>query len=448
MWVLFALCASIAQAGPGRIGNPGDDGADLEGADPIKSGPIIEAREKALELVKGLGTESITGLGTLVPELEKSDLYLANRDVNAGLPEDQGGFHSDMRGLVFARTFTEPHAPTRFFPIAEKLSQDQLVALHIHEALHRALPASVRENEAAVAAITVAFASPNPSKDRVSAAVNRWFVPSTTQASSVQDIPERALARTPSLLAYTLRNFSAPKGPALYSVSRMHLIQSYLYPFGGEEASVGVGIEASLVSSGSGSDAGSRMGPLGVSTRMRLWSGRGFDIDAWGNISLNTLSADELKNSPVGRDVGSLGLAMRKDLRFFYVENILGYSFPGSADYPIGPYTYQYAYGGVVSASARAGTVIGPVEWGGFAEFALADYFRVSGPGLPSQDTGRYRVLTAGPEFSFRSGEFQAKLSGRWMVNASKDVNYDTLGNLLGQGMGQGGVSASLGVLF
>jgi len=70
--------------------------------------------------------------------------------------EDEGPFHVNLMGKVYARTFPEPHAATRFFPAAAKLDSEQLQALHIHEALHRALPDSVREDEAVVSEITLA----------------------------------------------------------------------------------------------------------------------------------------------------------------------------------------------------------------------------------------------------------------------------------------------------
>ena len=91
--VALALIAigwvTSANASATKVGN-GDDGSDLEGARRIESGVLVETRAKALTLIKRLDTAAIEHLGTLQPELEKSEMYLVTRDSNAKLDEDKG----------------------------------------------------------------------------------------------------------------------------------------------------------------------------------------------------------------------------------------------------------------------------------------------------------------------------------------------------------------------
>lgn len=110
---LCILCSALAYASTTKVGN-GDDGSDLEGFDEITSGPLLEARQKAVALLRGLNVQGVAGLGHLIPEIERAPLYMAKRNVSSSVATDQGAFHSDFSGQVFARTMPEPYAPTVF----------------------------------------------------------------------------------------------------------------------------------------------------------------------------------------------------------------------------------------------------------------------------------------------------------------------------------------------
>ncbi len=463
-----ALFSPLAEASPARVGN-GDDGADLEKLSKLESGPIMDARNRAVELVRKLNAAGVPGLGMLEPEISKSELFVASEDIPAHLEQDQGVFHSSMQGKVFARTLAEPHASTRFFPAAQRLESDQLVALHIHEALHRALPKAIREDEARVSALTLAITTPGATNDTVLASSQRWIprevVPQTelqpasvgpgsiqgavAQSASAQSaavpIAASARVRQPSLFSYEYRRFqSTPdEGISALQVAGAHVLRSDLYPFGEGRSTLGIGLEGSLIQ---GADR-TWMGPLGVSGRMQLWSGRGFDVGAWGLVTLNVLSAEELKNSALGRDATSIGLSMRKDLRFLTIENRVGYTLPGEATQKIGAVSYQHEFGAIVMASVSAAARIGNLRFGGFAELNLADEYRVTGGAFPFA-SGRYRLLSGGPRVSYETLDFVASVSGRLLLDATEGVNFDYLGNLLGQGAGQGAWMASVGVFF
>lgn len=461
---VIAALSSAAWAKPTKVGN-GDDGDDLEGATLINSGPILDAREKAIVLVKSLGTSGIQSLGNLLPELSRSPIYLAKKDVSAQLEGDQGSFHADLRGRVYARTFARPHAPTRFFPVAVKLDEDQLVSLHIHEALHRSLDPSVRENEAAVSAITLSITSPESNYDQVRETVAK-YVPESSHGPAAQpgemmatsssatlklfenepEIPSTAQVLRPSLFGYSFRQFlkNDEASQSVFQVDRMHVLQSYLYPFGTRRIPLGIGIEASFIQR----PTASQMGPLSLSARMRLWTVRGFDIAGWGVTSLNTLSNEELKSSPVGRDVLTVGLSMERVLDRFFVENSLSYTFKSSAEQTIANVPYKHDFGGTVSAKVQGGLRAWKFRIGGYAELLLADYYRLSGDDMDFVDIGRYRILAGGPEISWVDESFRVTLAGRLKLDSTREANFDHLGNIMGQGAAQGSLGASVSLNF
>ena len=52
------------------------------------------------------------------------------------------------------------------------------------------------------------------------------------------------------------------------------------------------------------------MGPFGISARLKVWGQRDFDFGVWSTASLNVLSNEELKKSPFGRDIYTLGITL------------------------------------------------------------------------------------------------------------------------------------------
>ncbi len=439
MWLL-ALLMSWSTLGATKVGN-GDDGADLEAGTPVTEGPILEARDAAVKKLESLNVRGIPGLGQLAPEAASAKLVMAKEDVEARVQEDQGAFHVNFQGKVYARTFAETHAATRFFPAALKLDKEQLTALHIHEALHRALPESVRENESTVAAITLSMTSPEANHDRVRHTVAS-LVPETVIAKDAKPV-EIDHFKTPSQVGYRYTLFQSGNTPSQYPIQSMHSVVSELYPFGGLNAPFGMGIEGSLVKDAKGS----HMGPLGLSARLRAWTVRDFAVGFWAEASLNTLSADELKNSPFGRDVFSVGISFKKELTRFYVENRVGISFAGAAAQNVGLVAYKYDYGHVWDVNLRAGTTLWKIDLGAYVDLKLADHLRVSG-GAFNYDSGRYRILSGGPEIAFRTEDVVFSVFGRFLLDSTKGASFDYLGNLLGAGVAQGGVGASLGVFF
>lgn len=459
--VIFAfLLATIlkfelALAGPTRVGN-GDDGGDLEAGVPVTSGVLLETRNEALTLLRRLDVSSVEGLSLLIPELERSEMLLLNRNIDLSktdatpevreqaLEEARAiGAINEKRELVYARTFAEPHAATRFFPAALKLERRQLVALHIHEALHRALPETVRENENVVSRLTLAITSSDTSFDRV-------------KEVAAKDIPKRVRHdeemstkedRT-GFVEYGYQSYFRPDtSKSLSPVSSLHSLKSFTYPFGAE-ARLGVGLEVTFVIL----PERYYLGPVGLSGSYRLGTWHSSDVDLFASFHLNTLSDDEIKNTPMGRDTGTLGIAVRREETHFRLVNRL-YFTPGSEIKRSDTGTeLTHKYGAVLGARISAVAKV-PVtakhsyELGGAGEILLANSHEVHGGATPTS-SGRLRVVSLGPELSYLRGDFKFTLNGRFVIDSTKGASLDEIGDLMGHGVGQGSLGAAVSWRF
>lgn len=457
--IVILSWATGATASATKVGN-GDDGSDLEGARKIESGILVETRKKAIDLIKRLDTAAIEHLGNLQPELEKSEMYLVSRDVAVKLDEDRGLESSPDGTAVYARTFAEPHAATRFFPAALTLNEEQLIALHVHEALHRSLPASVRENEKVVTKITLALTAPDATVDRVRRVVAAEVKDETraisvglpgsmaggeaTLEARVPRGPQAPALENPSSVAYTFRSyFVDDRDRSAVPLESLHSLESFLYPFGEGSHALGLGIAASYIKAGEQT----YMGPLELSARVRLTTVRGFDVNGILNYSMNMLAPDEFKNSPLGRDIATIGLSMKRDAARYYVENTLSISDDGEAKQKLGQIEYVHRYGQITSASVRAGGKVKGFELGGMAELILADSHSVKG-GAFKRDFGRQRLISAGPELAYNVENLKVGLAAQWMLDSTNGTKLDDLGDILGRGVGQGSVSSSLTFKF
>lgn len=453
------LVSSTTFASSYIVGN-GDDGGDLEGGRPISGGILIETRAKAIERLKRLNTASIDHLGTLIPELEKSDVFLVERNLKPKMKNDMGPESSSDGSEVFARTFAEPHAATRFFPAALSLNEEQLIALHVHEALHRALPAQAREDEAVVSKITLALTAADTSLDRarrvVAAEVNALDGESSTGArasaggeiqSHTQIVPAEKLEQ-PSSLSYTYQSFSVYKDSSHYPIDSLHKLQTVFYPLGNEAHAFGLGMEFSYLKSPNQSYI---MRPLTLLGRLRLARVNNYDIAGFASISLNTMTSGagtENIDSPVGRDITTVGVSWRRDEARYYVDNKLSLSLLDEAKRKLITGSETFHAGKVIAAEVHAGGKYKSFEFGGFADLYLSDSFKsVDGQGQ-SATAGRFRVLGLGPELTYLSGAMRYSFSGRWVADATPGMSIDDIGDLVGYGVGQGSVSASATLRF
>jgi hypothetical protein len=63
-------------------------------------------------------------------------------------------------------------------------------------------------------------------------------------------------------------------------------------------------------------------------------------------------------------------------------------------------------------------------------------------------DSGRYRIFAGGPELSWVDESFIVSLNGRFLLDSTRNANFDYLGNIMANGAAQGSVGASVGYRF
>ncbi len=472
------LTMNVALAGPTKVGN-GDDGGDLEAGQRITTGVLLETQREAAQLLRGLQVQGIEGLGALLPETEKADLFLAERDPSPQAlttAESQAELSEVAKAIganepyVYARTFPEPHAPTRFFPKALLLDRKNLIALHVHEALHRALPVEIREDEKAVSRITLAITAEGATRDRVQETVRKELsqarearveteraqrqaqaplVPYNANFVSAPSLPPGPELKSPSLFGYGFKSYILPDpDKSLAPLRSLHSLRSFLYPFGRGSEAMGLGIELSYLQA----QEEAYLGPIGLSGRLKLLTWRGFDVDGFAALRLHSVGSGELKDSPMGRDIMEVGVSLKRDEKWYMVENKLSVHGGSKAEQKIGAINYTHDYGSIIEAGIAAALRLpvvedGGLEIGGSTQVLLAQNTRVKG-GAFEYETGRMRVVTAGPEVAWNQGALRFSANARFVIDSTKGASLDQLGDLMGHGVGQGSVGAGLSFKF
>lgn len=468
--ILFAPCLiavtlgfGVTKASVTKVGN-GDDGADLEVLAPITSGPIWKARQAAIETVRQLNVMGVPGLGLLIPELERTDLKMAAKDAHP-TGEKAGSIEvSSDKQVVYARTFAEPYAATRFFPASAKLKSEQLVALHIHEALHRALPPSIRANEDAVMHITMAITSPGASYDRIQQ-VASLYVESRNVADLRMPSSELVAAtptpitlpkRTSTNIGYTLDVAAESRLEANPSLptSKVHLLTS----LGGYKTIAGTAVE-----------------PV-FRARMIAWKSEKYEIGptsyelaakvhldeqtlAGPLVRFTAKSLDDVDRINGDRDITSLGAFYEGDYDSSYFQSEATYSLPSSPNKVVtlnAITSYRSEYKSILSLAAHSGFKWGHFFMGGIAEVHASqgiDYSEFGGTSVEDgvatlpPSVSSFRLLVLGPELGYTTANFQFKLYGKWLMNEAK-ADLTDLGDLMDRGSDKGLIGSSLSVLF
>ncbi|MEZ4750914.1 MAG: hypothetical protein R3B54_09920 [Bdellovibrionota bacterium] len=435
--VFLALLGLFASPGVLRaatkVGN-GDDGSDLEGAKRLLNGPIFITRTKAVRRLKQLNIAGIPGLGSLLPELENTKLYMAEKDVRTLGAMDASPAHHDDKDFVYARTFAAAHAATRFFPVALNLDDHQLIALHIHEALHRALPAPINENEDVVGQLTLAISAPEATQDSIRT-ITTGLVP---VAERVSLLPVRK-----SEFGYGVQAFSYDK-PSASTADLMHKVHSNLYPFGEQRIPVGIGLEASALHRNGTFFAG----PLRISLLLDAIKLNSFEFGLSASAALNAFANTAKRNGMLCRDVVSFGFRLKKHLRHFYVENQSSVVLPSKETMTTSTGVDEYDFGSIVDLKFRTGIKLGQFEVGGFFQGLLANHFRITNnAGTRLRDSGRFSLYSAGPEVQWTTETFTVSLSGSFLLNPNSE-NFGSLGAPLSFGAGHTVVGANFSFFF
>ncbi len=431
-----------------KVGN-GNDGADLESLTPIKSGPIWESREQAIKLLNKLNVIGVPGLGILISEIERTELLMAANDVHP-TGEQRGSLEiSEDKTLVYARTFAEPNAATRFFPAARKLTSNQLVALQIHEALHRALPAHIRTDENVVMHYTMAMTSPGASYDRIRQVseiyINERNEKIASEQNSATAIPENEIifpARSRTTIGYSYESYSyenysleAPANP----LHRIELNKSLGYKsiFGAAVESV---FRARLLIDKDFKDK-SLLGPSSFDLEAR------FQLDEFSVagpvVRFTTKSIDET-SSYDSRDLMTIGGFYRSKNENFHFDSTIEIALPSTLQSDNASTKYQAIISLLSHSSYKFKN--------GFALGGLAEVHSTEGSETEtkvynsdpySAKTNAFRNIFVGPELGFESKNLQIKMYWKYLINNSS-ASMDNLGDRMDHGFGKGSLGTSL----
>lgn len=230
MVILFTVSAQIFAA-PTELGN-GNDGKDLLEFKEITEGEIFESRKEAVAFLSKINLRGIQGLGYLKDEVEKTKLLITRDGLTPQELLNLGAFKTGNNPVVYARTFPRPHAPTRFFPASRELSRKQLVTLHIHEGLHRALPPEIRANEEIVENITKVITSPDSTFEDIVVVMDRNLPqrqsqPMTPASSTAVNDPHIGFFKD-NFFKYKIQSYS-DNALQLWNSSQSFGVKSTLY---------------------------------------------------------------------------------------------------------------------------------------------------------------------------------------------------------------------------
>ena len=446
--LMLIIYCSVSYSSGSHIGN-GDDGIDLEKTTKVKSGILLDTRKKAVELLRKFDVDKVEHLSALIPEVEKTEIFLVNRDYIKAKNVEKSQEISE-EGMVYARTIPKLHASTRFFPQALMLSEQELVSLHIHEGLHRALPADVRENENIVGEITLAITTPGATLDGLKQTVAKHIQPTNIDTDPFdfsmrrrEKIEEPSLIEKPSFVQYQYRGFLIDKEDEVVPLRDMHAFEAQFYPIHRKRNAFGVGLGFSLFQF----ENENAVGPVKLSGHWLVKTKQNYSIRVFAEGTTISLSEDELNRYTFFRDTMSLGGALDYSKPGFYSGVLLKGTSSSHREETLGSVTYTHEYPDVGTAQFRAGVRMGALQVGGLFDFSLASSYRISGEDF-EYDSGRSRIISGGPEITLDYAGLKFGLEGRWIIDSTEGVTLDQLGDTFGAGSGKGFVSSRIGYAF
>lgn len=421
------------QAGPYKVGN-GDVGADLSGFEQVHVGILIKTQEKAAKLLKKLNVSQLPSLELLTPEVQKSDLYLIKSELSPERLKELGQWDDKSGHHVYARTLARPHAATRFFRQALDLNEDQLIALHIHEGLHRSLPRLVREDEKIVTKLTQLITAPAQTFDTL-----KRELPKVHSIFDVYTDPaDLAAAQNfhPSYLLFGMSSYSSPEEAQtnrVLPISRRYQFETVIYPFEdfNKLSNIGLGFQTSIIELND--DASNFFGPFSLTVQGKLWRLGRFDVSGFVRGTFNTFSEEKIEQSLEGRDYFTLGLNFNKKKNKYYFNH--GIELLTKSE--VKTSNRRYEIGNIAKFWLRAGKQLNRhFKIGGRGEIIYLDSFGVRDLGLEINKGGA-QFLALGPEVNYQNKDYSLQLIGKYLLDTQQDDEYNYINDLFDNGQGQ-----------
>ncbi len=392
---LFILLNSQVFAGPTIVGN-GDDGSDLENFKPLVSKKILSAHSEALAILKRLNVQGINHLGNLTPELENTKMYMVEKNISAERLQELGAFHSGENKFIYARTIARPYAVTRFFPAAESLDSNQLIALHIHEALHRALPEAFREDEKIVSEITLAIVSPLASHDQVKEVTSK-------KIDDYTGYYKGHFKDHDSYLELSNKGLVGTNKTGTFSPERQNYqLTNRIYPFDNTWSLLGLGIDLNYRKN----ERRTTLGTLGFFLSVDLFTLRGFDLSFYALWNRALSDSNEFVNYMISRDSFKTGVNLKKKKGSLHFENSINYTWQRKDKRNLNSQTYEFDLGSITNLNSQVFYQKNNKLFGGFIDLNLigANDIKIH------PKTSRSSVLAIGPIFEHKFSELSYKI--------------------------------------
>ncbi|PIP91296.1 MAG: hypothetical protein COW01_01440 [Bdellovibrionales bacterium CG12_big_fil_rev_8_21_14_0_65_38_15] len=404
---LFLLLPFIlifqAFAGPTIVGN-GDDGSDLENYKPLQSKKILSAHAEALTILKRLNVQGISHLGSLIPELENTKMYMVESNISAERMQELGAFHSGSNKLIYARTIARPYATTRFFPAAEKLDSNQLIALHIHEALHRSLPEAFREDEKVVSEITLAIVSPLASHDQVKEVTRKKIDDYTGQyKGNFKDHTSFVTLSYKGIVGVQKTGTFSPQ-------TRSYQLSNRIYPFDNNWSLLGLGVDLDYAKN----ERRTTLGTLGLFLSIDLFTLRGFDISFFSKWNRALSDTQDFTNYMISRDSFHTGVTFKKKRGSLLSENLISYTWQRKDKRTLNAQSYEFDLGSITNLKSQLLYQRNNKYFGGFIDLHLIGATDVK----VEAKTSRSSVLALGPVFEHHFDELSYQIYYHYVVDS------------------------------
>jgi hypothetical protein len=432
--LLSALLATTSvQAGPYKVGN-GDVGADLSAFEEVHVGKLKKTQKMAADLLKKLNVKQLPRLELLTPEVAKSDLYLIKPELTQERLKELGQWEEKSGHNVYARTFARPHAATRFYRQALDLSDQKLIALHIHEGLHRALPKSIREDEKIVTKITGLLTTPDITFDSIKRELSKIH-PMFDVNSEASDVAASQKFH-PSYLKFGISEYTSPREiqeNRRLPISRRYRFGTMLYPFEdyNQLSVIGFGFDTSVIELND--DASNFFGPFSLTVKGKIWRIGKFDVSGFVKGTFNTFSEEKIEQSLEGRDYITLGVDFQKKKRKYYFHH--GIEFLTESE--VKTSNRKYLIGNIGKFWLKTGKQIDRhFKVGGRAELIYLDSFGVRGDGL-NINKGGSQFLSLGPDINYMNKDYSIQFLGKYLLDTQEDDEYNFINDLFDNGQGQ-----------
>lgn len=332
------------------------------------------------------------------------------------------------------------------------------MALHIHEALHRALPLGVNRNETVVAQITRAIVDPNSTpeklkliaaesmKDGIAVVKQDKSIANPASSYSLRTV-KQSLHKTPHFGGSSLRFTKTIFTDSKTSESQFDSMDMVSIRYGDEISDTNL-IVAGLDFTQIRTEETSAVGPLRFVGDIQFPAESDLNLRLGLRSTMNSMSTEEVKTTPIGRDSTTfVGTASFVRDNSVFIEADLALTSGSNKKQTIGKVEYFFEYGNMRTIGMNFGWFSKSLEASVRGELQVMDNYKVSG-GAFKTETGPLRVLKFGPSLLYRYQSMELYAQYLPISGATKDLSLEWMGDVFGAGANQGGMTMGVGYVF